>query len=141
MEAALEEVSNEMMAEADAIFDRAKSPMQRIRDYLSAPRHAARKGCRLGRLAFDPGMDHPGVAKQVAAYMAYVEGCLVETLAEARRGGELPREVNVEALAEAILAVVQGGFVLSRVHRDGAALDGAASGLLGLFNLAVPERE
>ncbi|MDH5527463.1 MAG: TetR/AcrR family transcriptional regulator [Nitrospirota bacterium] len=141
MEAALEEVSAEMMAEVDRAFDRAKPPMQRVRDFLLAPRDHARNGCRLGRLAFDPGMDHPAVAKPVAAYMAYVEGFLVESLAEARRGGDLPAALDVEAVAEAILAVVQGGFVLSRVHRDGAALDGAVRGLLGLFDLAAPERK
>lgn len=131
--AALAEEAASLIAACDRAFDRAKPPLERIRDFLNLPQDGE-KGCRLGRHAFDPGLSDPAVAGPVAAYLAHVEGCLVEALAEAARGGEIDSGADVEALAEALLAAMQGGYVLARVHGDPRALAGAVRGALALLD-------
>ncbi|MFQ5508532.1 MAG: TetR/AcrR family transcriptional regulator [Leptospirillia bacterium] len=125
--AALAEVAERMKADLNQQFDRARPPLDRVRGWLDRPRDGA-NGCRLGRLAFDAGMGEPQVREPVAEYLIHLEGCLVEALAEALRGGDLKSGTDVEAVAEALIACVQGGYVVARAQGDPDVLQSTLNG-------------
>lgn len=131
--AALDEVADELIASLGATFDPQKPALRRVEDWLRAPRKAL-AGCKLGRLAQEKSViDDATLRRPLARYFRSVEKLVGEALAEAARDGDLPRPVATEDLAAMLVAVVQGGYVLSRVHQDPeklAAATRAAAGLL-----------
>jgi AcrR family transcriptional regulator len=126
--AALAEMAEEEKAAMAALFGRKKPPLTRIEDYLSRERDALR-GCRLARLANEAAMAEAGFRFAIADYLDEIEQNLREALAEAKAAGALGPDVDERTLAAMLLAVVEGGFVLARVHWDPRrmtrALDGA----------------
>ena len=134
--AALELIAAEMQAQMDILLDPAKPPLDRLAAYLSAPRDGT-KGCRLGRLANETAITGPGADERlrapVAAYFNHVERAVRDTLIEARAAGQLPHDLDCGAVAQTIVATVQGGYVLSRVHNDDGRFAQAAGGMLALL--------
>ncbi len=115
--AALVEIEEEMHADFDAIFNANTPPLARIFKYLSLERIGTR-GCRLGRLANEAAIAEERLRQPVARYFGHVERVIKSTLAEAIGEGVLSSDVDPGVTAHMLVAVVQGGFVLSRVHQD-----------------------
>lgn len=116
--AALEEVADELIASLGATFDAAKPPMQRVEDWLRSPRKAL-AGCKVGRLAQESSVIDDDLLRQpLVRYFRSAEKLLRQALNDAVRAGTLSRAADVDDLASMLVSVVQGGFVLSRVHRD-----------------------
>jgi AcrR family transcriptional regulator len=126
--AALAEMAAEEKAAMAKIFDPRKEPLARIEDYLGRERDALR-GCRLARLAGEAAMADAGFRLSIADYLDEIERRLLRALDEAKASGAIATAADARALAAMILAVVEGGFVLARVHWDPGrmtrALDGA----------------
>ena len=121
-------VADEMLGVGRRQFDPAREPEDRVDAYLLADRDALR-GCRLGRFAYDAGLDEAGLRERTAAYFREIEALLIAAFREGRpRRGARPDD-----LAATTLAVVQGGYVLSRIHDDPAYLRRAVDGLLTLL--------
>lgn len=135
--AALELIATEMQAQMDTLLDPAKPPLERLTAYLSAPRNGT-KGCRLGRLANETAITGPDADERLraplAAYFNHVERAVRDTLIEAQSAGDLPAGLDCAAVAQAIVAAVQGGYVLSRVHNDDGRFAQAAQGVLALLH-------
>jgi len=72
----------------------------------------------------------------VAAFFEHVEETLTDSLAEAQSLGQLPRHMEPAQLATTLIAVIQGGYVLSRAHRDAGAINSAAAGAIQLLKQA-----
>lgn len=121
------EMAAEEIAAIDALFARDTPPLDRVRAYLTRERQALR-GCRLGRLANEAAMEEPALREPVAAYLGHIQTSLRESLEEARDAGHLAPGLAPEALAAALLAIVEGGYVLARVHWDAAAMRAAIDG-------------
>ncbi|MGW0681752.1 TetR family transcriptional regulator C-terminal domain-containing protein [Streptomyces sp. NPDC002754] len=110
----------------------------------SAPR--ARCAARRPRRAADdgPGRDHQrraavaGHRSPVTETIAYVESRIAEIAQEALESGELAARLVPREIAAAVVATVQGGYVLARASGDAAAFDAGVRGLLAL--LSQPER-
>lgn len=146
---ALWEVCSEMRLDFDEQapqiqpVPRNRQPAQHAREldcamgYLRSPRHALR-GCRMGRLASERSIELAEIREPVAAYFTHVEGRLTAALEEARNQGELDAALDPGELATALIATVQGGYLLSRIHRDPVYLEKAVRGAESLLHLAAP---
>ena len=131
--AALEEVGLELRSAADKIFKAQDDPIRAIQAYLLASRDGL-KGCRIGRLAQEKAViDEPSLQGQLARYFDHVQGLVSGALKDAVRMGLINRSVDTSAVAAAIIAVVQGGFVISRATKNGRFIMQAAKGASGLL--------
>jgi len=134
---ALAEVEAELTATADALFNTGRPPLERVKAYLSLERDGL-KGCRLGRLANEVGvLQDPDLRAPLARYFSRVEALVDEALAEAQANGDLDQGLDRRAVAAALVAVVQGGFLLSRARQDRAAVAAATQGAWALLEAAL----
>jgi TetR/AcrR family transcriptional repressor of nem operon len=101
----------------DPAFKRTAEPVERIFAILAGYRERilqtdCRYGCPLGRLALEIDPEnrpaHRLIDKNFKGWIGAVRGCL----AEARQ--QLPAATNLDALATYVLAVMEGGVMLSR---------------------------
>jgi TetR/AcrR family transcriptional regulator, transcriptional repressor for nem operon len=133
-EAALKEMEKEFVQRVEKLSAGSGSPGgQRLRRYLTAER-APLRGCRLGRLAQDPELPEP-LRRVVAQGFQRIENILVQAIRDAQKDGELPQRLDAEGLAEMVIAVVQGGYVLARAHNDPSRMVRALSGVGVLLDL------
>jgi len=114
---ALEEISNEMIVGFDRMFDGDKSPIEKIMDYLKHPRDGV-KGCKMGRFANEIIINNIAISAPVTNYFKHVENKIKTTIEDAQQMNMLTGEINANELAVTLVAIVQGGFVLSRIHGD-----------------------
>ena len=130
---ALGEVATEMQASAQAILHANKPPLERVVDYLKFPREAL-LGCRLGRLAAEQEIVTDPIRNPVLTYFSYLESALEGCLEEAQRTGDLRDDVNAHDMAVHLTAVIQGGYVLSRVFQDAAQMESAVRAAIVLLS-------
>ena len=133
--AAIEEIKDELIADFDASFRLDRPALERIEDYLTRSRDGL-TGCRVGRLTSERSIMEETIRAPVAAFFAHVAKAIADSLREAQSQGQLPRDINATALATTLIAVIQGGYVLSRAHQDGEALNRAAAGAVQLLKQA-----
>lgn len=105
-------------------------PLERLKRYLRAERDAV-KGCRLGRLAYDAGLNEPELREPTRRYFLEIESLLVELFSSRSCSQSSPGKP--EDLAACTLAVIQGGYVLSRIHNQAAYMRRAVEGLWALL--------
>lgn len=87
-------------------------------------RHETNAGplaCRLGRFAAEVD-DDPALRVVLARAFAAWEAHLARGVEHLQDSGRLRPDADPAALASAVMAAVQGGILLARVHRDGAPL-------------------
>jgi len=136
--AALGEVETEMRADFDRIFAADKPPLQRLTDYLKLNRNGL-KGCRLGRLANESSIVDTALRWPLAAYFRHVEEVVARAVAEAVAAGELDKTARPREIAAALVATVQGGYILSRVHNDPGHVRRATNGAVAMLDaLKIP---
>lgn len=134
---ALAEIEAEMSVAAAKVFDPDKAPLDRIRDYLLTPRNGLR-GCRLGRLANEAEVLkidelRAPLARYFTHMVDWVEAALKQALAESKRDSA----VDTKALATAVVAAVQGGYLLSRAEADPRRIELATRGAWAMIEAAV----
>lgn len=110
--------------------------MQRIERFLKADRDAMR-GCRLGRMAQDPELPE-SLRLCIASGLDGLEAVLQRAVRDAQLEGGLPRDLDPVALAEVIIAVVQGGYVLSRAHNSSERMARVTNALLASLKKLEP---
>lgn len=136
--AVLEQTSGEMIGVGAKALQSEKSAERRLADYLFAQREAL-KGCRLGRMAYDTAIQEDVLRAPVLHYFVELERLIRETVQEMQEAGRIPTGTAPETLAVTALAVVQGGYILARVHQDARYLQEAVTGLATLLQLPVPD--
>jgi AcrR family transcriptional regulator len=113
-------------------------PMARIEAYLTRPREAL-KGCKVGRMTQDPQVrEDPVLLAPVARAFAQVHVSWVNVLREAVAARELRDDLDPERLAQTLMAVLQGGYVLAISQQDQGPFDDACAGALDLLRAAAP---
>jgi TetR/AcrR family transcriptional repressor of nem operon len=101
--------------------------------YLAAQREALR-GCRFGRLANEPAvLGDPTVLAPVQAYFTDVAERLTSVVAAGQSAGEISQAIPAAGLVSMLLAVVQGGYVLSRVYGDPTQMERASQAAIALL--------
>jgi AcrR family transcriptional regulator len=134
--AAIERNAADLRARAEADFGGAGTAAQRIAAYLRREREALR-GCPVGRLTQDPDvMADPDLRRPVEATFGWLRARLAALLDEGRGHGEFAASLDPETTATALVAVLQGGYVLARASGSADTYRQAVDGALGL--LACP---
>lgn len=119
--AALEEMKAEEMANVAAIFDPGLPPLDRIARYFQRERKML-QGCRLARIANEGVIEDAELRAPVADYLDHITGLIAASLAEAQMRGEITQDINAHRIGATLMAIVEGGFVLARVHWDAARM-------------------
>ena len=131
--AAIERNVADLVTRADAELGGPGTVVERVSRYMRRER-AALRGCPVGRLTMDPDvMGDPRLRRPVEDAFAVVRDRLAEVLDEGRRNGELARSADPVAVATALIAVLQGGYVLARASGTADTYTQAVDGALALL--------
>jgi TetR/AcrR family transcriptional regulator, transcriptional repressor for nem operon len=131
--AAIERNAADLVARANADLGGPGGVTERVGRYLRRER-AALRGCPVGRLTMDPDvMDDQELRRPVENAFAAVRERLAAVLSEGRKNGELDPSVDPAAVATALIAVLQGGYVLARAADSADTYSQAVEGALGLL--------
>ena len=140
-EAALDDIADDLIAETDRLLaDETQPPLDRLRAWLSRPRDGL-KGCRMGRLAGDPEIFDAALHGPSARYFDYLRGRVAACLRQAQTDGPLRDDLDADAMAAALVSVIQGGYVLSRTSSDAQAITQATSGAMAMLDALSDGRE
>ncbi|MEU8510179.1 TetR/AcrR family transcriptional regulator [Kitasatospora sp. NPDC048722] len=130
---ALRRSAEEMRAVAEADLVSPGSAYDRIAAYLHRDRDVLR-GCRIGRMAQDPDViADPRLRAPVEETFDWLRGRIAELVAEGQEAGELAPGVDPADTAAALVAVVQGGYVLARAADRAEPFEQAVRGALALL--------
>lgn len=106
---------------------------ERIAAYLTRERDVL-KGCAVGRLTQDPEvMADPLLREPVERTFGWLRGRIAQVLAEGVERGELA-PLDSASTASALVAVLQGGYVLARAAGSPEPFTEAVTGILGLLS-------
>jgi AcrR family transcriptional regulator len=131
--AAIERNAADLVARADDDLGGPGSVTERVGGYLRRER-AALRGCPVGRLTMDPDvMADQELRRPVAHAFAAVRERLAAVIDEGRQNGELDPSVDPAAIATALVAVLQGGYVLARAADSADIYAQAVDGALELL--------
>lgn len=131
--AAIVRSADDLRVRAEAEFSGPGSAVERITVYLRRER-AVLKGCPVGRLAQDPDvMADADLRKPVEEFFGWLTGRLAELLDEGRAAGELDAKLDPLATATALVAALQGGYILARAAGSPDVFAKAVDGALGLL--------
>ncbi len=97
----------------------------------------ARGGCPIGTLAGQLAETDESVREELADGMARWEQSLRAGLAEMASRGEFIDTADPDVLATQTLALIQGGLLLTQVHRDPGQIRRAGDGALALIGAAL----
>ncbi|MGV9880151.1 TetR/AcrR family transcriptional regulator [Streptomyces sp. NPDC003006] len=139
--AAIRRTAEEMRATADAALAGPGTAYARIEAYLLRERDVLR-GCPVGRLTMDPDViASDELRAPVAETLDWLRDRLAAILEEGRAQGEFTSALDPREIASAVVATVQGGYVLARSSGAPTAFDAAVRGLLALLGAcAAPLR-
>jgi TetR/AcrR family transcriptional regulator, transcriptional repressor for nem operon len=75
------------------------------------------------RFAAESSIVEPSLRRPVERYFRKLQEILADGLREAQTNSELAKRLDASELAMTLIAVVRGGFVVSRVCRDRNAIN------------------
>ncbi|MBL1082756.1 TetR/AcrR family transcriptional regulator [Streptomyces actinomycinicus] len=135
---AIRRTAEELRATAEAVLAGPGTPYERIEAYLLRERDVLR-GCPVGRLTMDPDViASPELRAPVDETIAAVRERIAGVVEEGKRLGQFAPELDGAEIAAAVLATVQGGYVLARAAGSPAAFDAGVRGLLALLSPRTP---
>lgn len=131
--AAIRRTAQEMRTTAEATFAGTGPAYDRIASYLLRERDVLR-GCPVGRLTMDPDViASEELRAPVTETLEWLRGRLTGIVQEGVDRGEFPAALDAGEVASAIVATVQGGYVLARATGSPTAFDAGVRGLLALL--------
>jgi TetR/AcrR family transcriptional regulator, transcriptional repressor for nem operon len=131
--AAIEQNAADLRARAEADFSGPGTVAERVAAYLRREREALR-GCPVGRLTQDPDvMGDPDLRRPVEETFGWLRARLAGLLEQGRAHGELAASLDPQTVATALVAVLQGGYVLARASGSADTYRQAVDGALALL--------
>ncbi|MFJ6613860.1 TetR/AcrR family transcriptional regulator [Streptomyces sp. NPDC091289] len=131
--AAITRTAEEMRRTAGRLLDGPGGAYERIAAYLLRERDVLR-GCPVGRLTMDPDViADDELRAPVDATLDWLRGRIAAIVQEGVDTGEFTPGTDPGPVAAAVVATVQGGYVLARASGSSAAFDSAVEGLLSLL--------
>ncbi|MDL4818412.1 TetR/AcrR family transcriptional regulator [Actinomadura opuntiae] len=132
-QAAIRRTADELRAAVDAQLSGPGTAVERITAYLRRERDVLR-GCPIGRLTQDPDvMAVPALRAPVEETFTWLRARLAAVVQEGLDCGELDAAVDPASTAAAIVAALQGGYVLARAAGTADPFDQAITGILALL--------
>ncbi|MFI6369796.1 TetR/AcrR family transcriptional regulator [Streptomyces sp. NPDC050546] len=131
--AAIRRTAEELRAAAEGVLDGPGTPYERVEAYLRRERDVLR-GCPIGRLTMDPDViaSHE-LRAPVEGTLDWIRGRIAGLVEEGKEQGQFVSSLDGEEIAAAVVATVQGGYVLARASGSPAAFDAGVRGLLSLL--------
>lgn len=128
----------------DPAFARTREPVARIFAILAGYRERilqteCKYGCPLGRLALEIDPENRPAHKLIAANFQSWIGAVRECLEQVKP--RLPRGTDIDALSAYVLAVMEGGVMLSRSYGSVEPFDQAVKQLHEHFRLLLTARQ
>ncbi|MEU3090408.1 TetR/AcrR family transcriptional regulator [Streptomyces massasporeus] len=131
--AAIRRTAEEMRATAAGVLDGPGTPYERIEAYLRRERDVLR-GCPVGRLTMDPDViASPELRAPVDETLDWLRGRIAGIVEEGKAQGRFAPGLDAGEIAAAVVATVQGGYVLARASGSPAVFDAGVRGLLSLL--------
>ncbi|GGW84191.1 TetR/AcrR family transcriptional regulator [Streptomyces caelestis] len=131
--AAIRRTAEEMRATAAGVLDGPGTPYQRIEAYLRRERDVLR-GCPVGRLTMDPDVIASAELRApVDETLDWIRERIAGLVEEGKTQGQFAPSLDGGEIAAAVVATVQGGYVLARASGSPAAFDAGVRGLLSLL--------
>ena len=131
--AAIRRTADELCATAERVLAGPGTPFERIETYLLRERDVLR-GCPIGRLTMDPDViASDELRAPVDETITRIRQLIAKTVQEGQRQGQFAPELDGEEIGAAVLATIQGGYVLARASGSPAAFDAGVRGLLSLL--------
>ncbi|KOU00192.1 TetR family transcriptional regulator [Streptomyces rimosus subsp. pseudoverticillatus] len=131
--AAIRRTAETMRATAETALSGEGGAYDRVRAYLLRERDVLR-GCPVGRLTMDPDViADPALRQPVFETLDWLRGRIAGILREGLEQGEFDAELDPDGTAAAVVATVQGGYVLARAAESPAPFDTAVHGVLALL--------
>ncbi|MFJ1702781.1 TetR/AcrR family transcriptional regulator [Kitasatospora sp. NPDC088346] len=131
--AALQRSAEQLRALAEEQLGGPGTAYQRIAAYLGREREVLR-GCRIGRMAQDPEViADPRLRAPVEETLGWLRTRIAQVVAEGQAAGDLAAGPDPDDTAAAIVAVVQGGYVLARAAGSPEPFHRAVRGALALL--------
>lgn len=134
--AALEQIEAMLTDTFDRLFDADLPVAERIERGLAGCRDVL-KGCPLGRMAGDPAIADDELREPAARYFDHLQRRITGALQEAGDSGEIRLPADPAGIATALIASLQGGYVLSRLQNDPRHLRDAVRYTLTMFRQFV----
>ena len=102
-------------------------PLERIDACLEGfvaeqDKSGCRGGCPFGNLAIELADVHEGFRERLSAAFSSISGAFAGLLERAKRDGALRADADPAALGEFIVASIEGGILLAKVHKSCASL-------------------
>jgi len=98
-------------------------------------------GCLWGNTALEMADEDPQYARLVAGVFEEWVGRIEAVVAQGQRAGEMRTDLPARALAQHVVATVEGGIMLSRLAKDPGPLRDCLNGLRGILQLpSQPDR-
>ncbi|GIF16647.1 TetR/AcrR family transcriptional regulator [Actinoplanes teichomyceticus] len=132
--AAMAATAQQLLARAEAALTGEGSAFERLAGYLLRQREVLR-GCPVGRMTGDADVLESAVLRRLVATTFDSLRAHVDAVVRAGvRDGEFDSAVDPAELADTVLAVVQGGYVLARAAGDPAPFDRAVRGAVAMLD-------
>lgn len=103
-----------------------------LADLFVRSRHS--RACLAGKLATELAPGHREFRRQLRADLTTWRTRLVEILARGQERGDVRADQDAGVLADTVLALLQGAFVVALAARDDASLDAVCTGLRLILN-------
>lgn len=130
---ALSATAHDMRRRAEEAFEGSAPPLERVVAYLRLERDALR-GCPIGRMALDPDVvPDAALRRPVEEFFSWLTERLRQLLDEAHRAGQLAPHLAPEEVSAALVATIQGGYVLARAQQNPGCMAAAIDGIAALL--------
>ncbi|WP_238011619.1 TetR/AcrR family transcriptional regulator [Dactylosporangium sp. AC04546] len=131
--AAMRDTAQQLLARAETDLAGDGSALERLKAYLLRQREVLR-GCPVGRMTGDAEvLESAALHHVVATTFDQLRGRIAAVIRDGVDNDEFDGSVQPAELADTVLAVVQGGYVLARAAGDPAPFDRAVRGAVAML--------
>lgn len=135
--AAFAAATADTLAQAEAVLSTPGTAPQKIRGYLMRHRNVL-LGCPVGRMSQDAEvLASDSLHGLLSDTFGRIRNLVRSVIEDGQRAGEFPTLVDAADLAETVLAVIQGGYVLARAQGQAAPFGRAVRGAVALIDIAA----